>query len=267
MAIAEEPPPGVLPTHLDLPCEDGMPVDNAYQPAQSQLLTGCLTPLLDRLHPVGDYFVGVDNGIYWKITEKPLEGVKVPDWFYVPNVPKLLDGQMRRSYVLWQERISPTVVVELVSGDGSDERDDTPEKGKFWVYERAIKARYYVIYDPDREDLSVFELLNGQYESVAPSPEGRFRITPIQVELGIWSGLYRGYPGSWLRVWDWNGNLIPCPEEQVDQERNRADQERNRADQERNRADQERNRADQERRRAAALAERLRQKGIDPDNV
>ena len=31
--------------------------------------------------------------------------------------------------------VFPTVVLEFVSSDGSEERDITPFKGKFWVYE------------------------------------------------------------------------------------------------------------------------------------
>ena len=42
------------------------------------------------------------------------------------QVPRLLDGQMRRSYVLWIEGATPLVVLEYVSGDGIEERDRTP---------------------------------------------------------------------------------------------------------------------------------------------
>src|SRR5580658_4350868 len=128
MAIAEAPPE-VFPTHLDLPDTDGKPVDNTYQPLQSMLLTGSLTPVLDRFHPDGNYYIGTNTGIYWKRTEKPLEGCKVPDWFYVPNVPRLLNGTLRRSYVMWHEYAHPLIAIELVSGDGTEERDATPEKG------------------------------------------------------------------------------------------------------------------------------------------
>jgi Uma2 family endonuclease len=245
------------------------------------LLTSSLTPLMDRLHPDGNYYIGADNGIYWRRTENPLEGCKAPDWFYVPNVPRLLNGVLRRSYVLWQELVHPLVVIEYVSRDGSEERDATPEKGKFWVYEQIIQPTYYVIYDPDQEELSVFELVHGQFQPLSPTDAGRFRITPMEIDFGIWQGEYLGAPASWLRAWDWKGKLILTAEElleiekqSAEQERTRAEQERTRAEQERTRAEQERTRAEQERTRAERectraekLAARLRELGVDPESV
>ena len=45
-------------------------------------------------------------------------------------------------------------MVEFVSRDGSEERDNTPASqgkggnvGKFWVYEQAIRVPYYGIYE------------------------------------------------------------------------------------------------------------------------
>ena len=82
--------------------------------------------------------------------EQPERGSEAPDWFLVLDVPPLLDGRFRRSYVLWQESVHPLLVIEYVSGDGSEERDTTPYKGKFWVYEQAIAAPYYAIFEPTK---------------------------------------------------------------------------------------------------------------------
>ena len=39
--------------------------------------------------------------------DEPLyKGAVAPDWFYVGDVPRTLGGQMRRSYVLWQEWVA-----------------------------------------------------------------------------------------------------------------------------------------------------------------
>lgn len=111
------------------------------------LLTDSIGPVLERLHPDGDYAIGQDCGIDWREAEPPEKGADAPDWFYVPDVPPKLDGQIRRSYVLWREHIAPTIALEFASGDGSEERNQPPllataEKstrpGKFWVYERII---------------------------------------------------------------------------------------------------------------------------------
>ncbi len=97
MSIAE-PLPSMMPTHLDLPHTDDKPVENTYQPKQSYLLTSSLTPHLSRLHPDGKFFIAADCGIYWVYKKKnPLEGCKAPDWYYVPNVPRMLDGAFSAS--------------------------------------------------------------------------------------------------------------------------------------------------------------------------
>jgi len=89
------------PTHLDLPHTDDRPVESTSQPLQSMLLTSCLTPVLEQLHPNGDFFIGADTGIYWRMTKPPERGCRAPDWFFVADVPRLLDGVLRKSYVLW----------------------------------------------------------------------------------------------------------------------------------------------------------------------
>jgi Uma2 family endonuclease len=259
MTIAESPT-DVFPTHLELPCSDGKPVENAYQPLQSMLLTGSLKPLLDRFHADGNYLVAADMGIYWRRTKNPLEGCKAPDWYYVPNVPPLLDGSLRRSYVLWQEYAKPLLLIEYVSGTGSEERDQTPLTGKFWVYEHIIQPTYYVIHDPEREELTVYELVRGRFQQLTPTPAGRFRVAPLEIELGIWSGEYLGGPANWLRAWDLKGVLIPTPQELIELEQGRAAEERKRAEEERKRADREQDRANK-------LAVRLRELGIDPNTV
>jgi Uma2 family endonuclease len=75
-----------------------------------------LWPVLQRLHPAGQFAVGQNSGICWRHTDPPLRGCIVPEWFYVPDVPPILAGQVRRSYVMGQELIPPLVVVEFCSG-------------------------------------------------------------------------------------------------------------------------------------------------------
>jgi len=179
-------------THKDLPERAGKPAENPYQPLQGALLTAVLNPVLERLHPDGNLLIGANTGLYWRQTKEPLEGCRAPDWFYVANVPRLLEGEFRKSYVMWDEVVSPLIVVECVSGDGSEERDQTPYRGKFWVYEQAIKAAYYAIWDPFRVRLDVFELVRLRYHPVPPTDAGRFRVPPMEVDLGVWEGSYQG---------------------------------------------------------------------------
>lgn len=81
-----------LPDHTQLHCEDGNFVQNFQEHPQSILLTSTIRPILDRLHPDGQYTIGQDSGIYWRLTEPP------------------------------------QIVLEFVSGDGSERSEPLPQK-------------------------------------------------------------------------------------------------------------------------------------------
>lgn len=154
-----------LPDHTQPPESDGTFVfakraggKNFQEHPQSILLTDSIQPILQQRHPDGQYCIGQDCGIYWRLADPPKRGAVAPDWFYVPNVPSTLNDQMRRSYVLWQEYIAPLIVLEFVSGDGSEERDQTPWTGKFWIYEQVIHPAFYGIYQVNAAQLRAVEL-------------------------------------------------------------------------------------------------------------
>jgi Uma2 family endonuclease len=236
--------PPALPDHTQLPDSDGTIVENFQEHPQGMLLTDSLRPVLDTLHPDGQYAIGQDAGIYFRITEPALQGCKAPDWFYIPDVPPLLEGQVRRSYVLWQELIAPLLIIEFASGDGSEERDVTPQTGMFWVYERILRAEYYAIYEVQRASVEVFRLEHRRYHPVVANERGHYPIDALGVELGIWPGVYQHQDLPWLRAWDQHGNLLPTGDE---------------------RAEVQRQRAEAAEQRAERLAARLRELGVDPD--
>lgn len=207
---------GRIPDHTTLPDKDGTFVRNSYEYWQNHLLTGSILPVADRLFPQGNYFIGEDCGIYWQLTEPPERGVKAPDWFFVPEVPRLLEGQMRRSYVLWREGGIPLLILEYVSGDGAEERDRTPQEGKFWIYENRVRSAYYGIWEPNAEALEMYALHAGQYTRLQPNESGRFVITRLDVELGVWRGTFGGYEAPWLRWWNPKGERLGTEGERAD---------------------------------------------------
>jgi Uma2 family endonuclease len=235
-----------LPTHKDLPETDGRPMENAIQVLQIALLSAVLRPVLEALHPDGRFFIGRDVGIYYRLVEPPFDGCKAPDWFYVADVDPLRNGEYRRSYVLWNEPQRPTLVVEFASGDGADEHDTTPWRGKFWTYEQMIQAPYFAIFSADTGRLEVFELVTDQYRLGVANEQGRFTIPPLGVELGVWHGSYENYTLPWLRAYRPDGSLLPTPEEL---------------------AEQERRAKEVAEARAARLAEMLRQMGVNPEQL
>jgi Uma2 family endonuclease len=255
------------PDHLELPDKDGTFVRNFQEHPQSTLLTDSLQSVLRRIHPDEQYCIGQDCGIYWKLTEEPLLGCKAPDWFYVPDVPPLLNGVVRRSFVTWVEGRGPLAAIEYVSGDGAEERDRTPETGKFWVYEQGIRIPYYAIYEVKLSRVEVYHLVDGRYRRLRENARGHFEIEPLGVELGIWNGRFLNMELPWLRWWDMQGNLLPTSEERAEEECRRAEQERRRAEQEHSRAEQEATRAQTAEERAQRLAEKLRALGVNPDET
>jgi Uma2 family endonuclease len=273
----------VWPDHTQLPDKDGKPVKNEQEPPQSTLLTESIWPILGRLYPDGRYWIGQDCGIYWRRprdTEEPLQAAIVPEWYLVLGVPQMLEGELfRHSYVLGQEHKVPLLAIEYVSGDGSEERDRTPQTGKFWVYEQGIKIPYYAIYEVDPGQVTVYHRVRGHYRQQRPNQRGHYLIQPLGIELGIRQGRYKNLELPWLRWYDARGRLLPCDEERAEQETRQKKQERQekkqaqrraeeadrRAEEADRRADRERQEKEQAQRQAERLAQRLRELGLDPE--
>ncbi len=179
-----------IPDHMQLPESDGTFAKNFQEHPQSIVLTSSIEPILQKLHPDGRYCIGQDSGIYWRMTEPPEKGAEAPDWFYVPNVSPLLNGEFRRSYVLWKEFVVPLIAIEFVSGSGKEERDATSpnegeKAGKFWVYEQAIGIPFYVIFDARKALIEFYHLVDRKYLKMQPNDRGHYPIALMGVEIGL----------------------------------------------------------------------------------
>jgi Uma2 family endonuclease len=274
-----------LPDHTQLPDSDGTFVKNFQEHPQSIILTSSIKPILDNLHPDGCYCIGQDSGIYWRMTKPAERGAEAPDWFYVANVPPLLNGKYRRSYVLWKEFVAPFIAIEFVSGDGSEERDETPasatdKPGKFWVYEQAIRIPFYAIYEENKAAVEAYHLVDGRYQQIPLNERGHYPIAPLGVELGIQWGT-ENPPIPWLRWWDADGNLLLTGDERAEQAeaialqeklakeqaQAIAQQERLAKEQVQAIAEQERQEKLQERQERERLEVYLRSIGVNPDEI
>lgn len=246
----------VLPTMYDLPSEDpeepGLP--DQFHLWQPRLLEETFQP---KTYPSDQVFVGSDLNLYYDV-HHPL-WYKRPDWFAAVGVSRLYEGrELRLSYVLWQEGVDPFVVVELLSPGtekedlGQNLRSVEQPPTKWQVYEQILRVPYYVVFDRYTDTLQVFTLQADRYAEIALS-EPRFWIPSLEIGLGLWQGSYQGNDRLWLRWFDGAGDWIPLTVEREEGERLRADRERLRADRERLRADR--------------LAAKLRELGINPDQV
>ncbi|UZQ54349.1 Uma2 family endonuclease [Trichothermofontia sichuanensis B231] len=268
-ALQSMPPRETLPTMYDLPSEDpeelGLP--DEFHLMQPRLLQEtCQSPILAR----ETLFFGTDLNLYYD-WRHPLWH-KRPDWFLVMGVNLATRQQeLRWSYVVWQEQVSPFLVIELLSpGTEEDDLGHTARGShqpptKWEVYEQILQIPYYGVFDRYENHFRLFQLQEGCYEPV-DLIEPQFWFAELELGLGVWSGPYDGVEGLWLRWYDAEGNWVPTRQERAERAEQQAEQERQRAEQERQRAEQERQRAEQERQRAEQLAARLRALGIDPED-
>ena len=244
------PPRETLPTMYDLPSEfpeePGLP--DEFHDLQPQLLSRTLT-LADYRRE--EWFSGSDLNVYYDVQHSSWH--KRPDWFLAVGVPRLYDRQdLRRSYVVWQEGRSPTVVVEFLSPgteqedlgrffeentaaesanrgadgtpiqqDRSDSQKTTPPD-KFTVYETYLRVPYYIVYDRYKGTLRFFQLVGDCYQVQPLTSSGNVKIwlPGLAIGLGLWEGEFEGVTRSWLRWCDRDGEwlLLDTEQEQIAKE-------------------------------------------------
>jgi Uma2 family endonuclease len=202
-------------------------------------------------------FSAMDLYLYYDVAH-PL-WYKRPDWFGVVGIPRLYEGRdSRLSYVIWQEKVSPIVVVELLSPgtEGEDLGQKVKEQGKppskWEVYEQILKIPYYVVFSRYTSQMQAFHLVAHRYQPVNPT-EGRLQIPELELSLGLWQGSFRSLNRLWLRWLTREGDAIPLASEEVVQ----AQQE----------AAQARQEAAQARQEAERLKTLLRDLGVDPEAI
>jgi len=265
-----------LPTMYDLPSElvgeTGLP--DEFHRLQSGLLEETCKP---SNYPVDEVFTAGDLNLYYDVRHP--QWYKRPDWFLVLDVPRFTQQQeLRLSYVIWQEGVTPLLAVELLSPGteaedlGQTLRDVNKPPTKWEVYERILRVPYYVVYDRYENNLRAFRLNGTRYEPISLTNQ-RFWLAEVELGLGLWQGCYQQTEGLWLRWYDAEG-WIPTLAEKVQQEQQRVEeatirvqQEQQRVEEATIRAQQEQQRADEERQKAERLANYLRSQGINPDNL
>ncbi len=142
---------------------------------------------------------------------------KGPDVFVVLGAPR---GE-RKSWVVWQEKRGPDVIIELLSESTADY--DKGEKKR--IYQNRLRASEYFWFDPfNPEDRAGFYLSDGVYQPIAPDEQGRLPSRRLNLTLVLWRGVYQGLEGTWLRWATPTGELLPTDAEAAQQQAEQAQQ-------------------------------------------
>ena len=98
-----------------------------------------------------------------------------------------------------------------------------------------MRVPYYIVFDRYSDKLQAFHLIADRYNEIdLTTPQ--IWMPSLQLGLGLCQGSYQGIERLWLRWYDVNGNWVPTPVEQESQ-------------------------------RVEILAAKLRELGIDPNQL
>ncbi|MGG6270434.1 Uma2 family endonuclease [Leptolyngbya sp. AN03gr2] len=223
------PPPGLW--------SDEPPLESDLHRDQIDLLVRLIRWIF-RPNGIGDrsdVYVAGNLTVYYSPNQKKSEFFRGPDVFVVLGT----DPRRRKSWAVWHENGQyPNLIIELLS-DSTAEVDRGEKKQ---IYQSIWRVPEYFWFDPVTLEFQGFQLIHGQYESLAPNSQGHF----WSQELGFYLGIH----DRQLRLFTENGSLVPLPEEAAEE-----------------RAEQAEQRADEAEQRAEILAAKLRELGIDPDQL
>jgi Uma2 family endonuclease len=221
-------PPGDL-------LSDEPPLENELHLRQLIFLVQCLEWWWrDRQ----DFYAFGNLTIYYSPRQRKSEKFRGPDFFVVLGTER----KPRKSWVVWEEDGKyPNVIVEVLSP-----RTAKIDRGlKKQLYQDTFRTPDYFWFDPSTLEFKGFHLVDGRYQELLANEQGWL----WSEQLGLWLGVRE----SMLRLFTPEGELIPSPEEAVEQERQLKEQERQLKEQEQQRAER--------------MAQKLRELGIDPTDL
>jgi Putative restriction endonuclease len=179
----------------------------------------------------------------------------VPDGFLSLGVERIVDEELRLSYVLWEENnVVPQFVLEVVS---QKYRGEYSKKKALYA---ELGVLYYAVYSSRRRRkprLEVYQLVNGEYVTLSGNP---IWLPELGLGIGYERGKYLGITRECLYWYDEQSDRYLTPEEIILE----SEQQILQAEQQ---ILQTKQQLDRERQRSEKLAERLRELNIDPDNL
>ncbi|MDJ0838997.1 MAG: Uma2 family endonuclease [Acidobacteriota bacterium] len=219
-----------LPTMDDLPSEypEDSLLPDIVHPTQSNLLKECLLMEFQSRGLI-DFLIAAELNIHFDKNNPNWH--KRPDWFLALGTSPVFNKMRRRSYLIWQEKVRPYLVLEILSkGTEKEDLGKTESREavptKWQVYEKILQVPYYVCFDHHEGEIRAYRWEADGYVQLVVPKKGLW-LEEIQLGLRLWQGRYQDQIGNWLRFYDGNGKLLPTEAEAKLQER--AEKERLRA--------------------------------------
>ena len=276
MALTAQEIEALMPDCTEL-LSDEPEMESSLHYTQLLILVTCLEWLWRDQE---DFFIGANLSIYYSRQQLKNRDFRGPDFFLVKNTEK----RPRASWVIWEEDGKyPNLIIELLS-DSTAKVDRGLKKE---LYQTRFRTPEYFWFSPNTLELVGWRLVGNEYESISPSENGWY-----------WSqelGLYLGVLESRLRYFTVEGRLILTPEEanleeirkaeteqrkaeaerqkaeveyqRAEAERQKAEVEYQRAEAEQQKAEAEQRRADEAELKVAILTQRLKELGIEADDL
>lgn len=200
-----------------------------------------------------DPAVFVAGDLLWYPIEGDNKTRRAPDTMVIFGRPKGYRG----SYKQWEEEnIAPQVVFEVLS-PGNTIRE-MAEKLEFY---QIFGVEEYYLYDPYTMDLGGWQRIDGRLTVIAELNQW------VSPRLGI---CFESVLGEKLKIFRPDGSLFLTPVE-LDRAKKQAELAQQQAELEKQQAELEKQQAelerDRERERAEKLAAKLRELGIDPEDI
>ena len=236
-----------IPDASKLVTEDDTPVDNFASAKQQRLLVSSLYSSLQNQ----TFLAAANVGIYHIYKQPPI----VPDVFvsFDVQVPENWWDKNNRCYLVWEFGKPPEVVIEIVSNKIGDELGD-----KLKTYER-MRVSYYIVYDPTQQlgdkQLRIYELVGRRFRETSET-----WLEQVALGLTLWSGEFEGRQDTWLRWCYQDGNILPTGDE-------RAQIAEQQAQTAQKQAENEKQQKEQALSRAEILAQKLREMGVNLDDL
>ncbi|MDM3851637.1 MAG: Uma2 family endonuclease [Aphanizomenon gracile PMC627.10] len=290
MALTAQEIEALMPDCTEL-LSDEPEMESSLHYTQLLILVTCLEWLWRNRE---DFFIGANLSVYYSRQQLKNRDFRGPDFFLVKDTEK----RPRLSWVIWEEDGKyPNVIIELLS-DSTAKVDKGLKKQ---LYQNQFRTPEYFWFSPNTLELVGWRLTDSEYKTIPASENAWYWSQELGLYLGVWEDKLRYFTVEGRLVpTPEEANLEEIRKAEVERqrteserrkaeserqraevehqraeserrkvevERRKVEVERQRAESERRKAESERQRADDAENKADVLAQKLRELGIEPDNL